>query len=98
MLEQVQQLHITHVVCGLGLKSLSSASSIVDALAANAGSSNGMYLASNTEDAVVATTRCMICYESQCPLTGQGLSLSRTCKCMLATIGVALYNRPIPTK
>ncbi len=56
MLEQVQQLHITHVVCGLGLKSLSSASSIVDALAANAGSSNGMYLASNTEDAVVATT------------------------------------------
>ncbi len=28
----------------------------------------------------------------------KGLSLSRTCKLMLATIGVALYNRPIMTK
>ena len=29
---------------------------------------------------------------------GLGLSLSRICKSMLATIGVALYNRPIVTR
>jgi hypothetical protein len=48
MLEQVQQVHITHVVLGIGLNSLSSASSSMYALAATAWSTNSMLSASST--------------------------------------------------
>jgi len=36
--------------------------------------------------------------KNRCPLTGQGLSISRTCNLCWQPLGYALYNRPITIK